>query len=323
VRQSFENLTSENNIMVFDPSWHVGRGAVQPVEEEKHVALSNLTLEQFDGFASKASKSNADKHAEAVSDADAHAWLAANSWYKFTKTNNKLVDNWLKQQGIKDPLYADYDAAASELANTGLLDIDEASRAQFLDNGPKGPFKGFYTKRTFTDLDTYLAQERQAAIEQQAADKPTDIERALNALPIEDFQATVKNAVRSHQVIADGKISQQNADSWISLHPEYRDDAANGKLLLAQLRLNGVVNRPVTIEDYEIANRQLVESGMVRQNPAQLRKQEEQAVLDRAQAAVNTPGSVFDKTTENEMYELPLDELRRRANGNFTGSDRF
>jgi hypothetical protein len=83
------------------------------------------------------------------------------------------------------------------------------------------------------------------------------------------------------------------------------------------LRANGVQGA-VTIEDYEVAERQLVEAGMVRQNPVALKKAQAQEVLDRAERAVKT-SRVFDKTTEQDMYDLPLDEIRRRANGNYTG----
>ena len=129
----------------------------------------------------------------------------------------------------------------------------------------------------------------------------------------------LRNALSDHQTKADAKISEQNADSWITLHPEFRDDQYNGRLLLSQLKANGVTG-VVTIEDYEIAERQLAASGLLRQNPASLRKQEAAEVIARAQRAVNTPGTIFDKTTEEEAYNLPMEELRRRANGNYSGS---
>ena len=241
----------------------------------------------------------------------------ANPWFKRTITNTKLLNNWLVQQGITDPIYPDIADAAEALI--GLLDVDEAARAQFLDgNGPK-TFKGSLTGRTFDSIDTMIAQERQAAIEQQASVQQTDLERAFDKLPIEEQKQMLRNALSDHQTKADAKISEQNADSWITLHPEFRDDQYNGRLLLSQLKANGVTG-VVTIEDYEIAERQLAASGLLRQNPASLRKQEAAEVIARAQRAVNTPGTIFDKTTEEEAYNLPMEELRRRANGNYSGS---
>ena len=59
-------------------------------------------------------------------------------------------------------MYADFAAATEELAATGLLDIDEAAYASHLDgNGPK-KFVGTFTKREFNDLDSLIAQEREA-----------------------------------------------------------------------------------------------------------------------------------------------------------------
>lgn len=110
--------------------------------------------------------------------------------------------------------------------------------------------------------------------------------------------------------------TKANADAWLTLHPEWRDDDRNAKLLLAQLRLNGVVNRAVTPADYELAARQLIASGMARLNPAQVKKLQQQDIQDRAE---NARPVLFDKTSKEEMYNLPLDEVRRRAEGNYTG----
>jgi hypothetical protein len=302
--------------MTFSPSWYTQH----PDEEKAPVSVKGMSLEQFDGVVRKATTSNQDRTAAAITKADGFAWQVSNPWFKRTDTNLKLINNWLANKGITFPIYADFTEAAEELVNTGLLSVDEVERVKHLDgNGPK-TFKGAITRRSFDSLDAMIAQERQAAIEQQGAEKQTDLERAFDALPIDDAKALIRDAERSHQAIADGKISQQNGDSWLTLHPEFRDDTANAKLMREQLLLNGVVNRPVTIEDYEVANRQLVSAGLVRQNPAALRKIQAQEVLDRANHAVKT-SAAFDTTSEAAMYEMPLDEVRRRANGNFSGRD--
>jgi hypothetical protein len=302
--------------MTFSPSWYT----THPDEQKTNVSLDGLTLEQFDGVVRKATISNQDRTAAAITKADGFAWQVSNPWFKRTDTNLKLINNWLANKGITFPIYADFTEAAEELVNTGLLSVDEVERVKHLDgNGPK-KFIGSLTQREYDSLDAMIAQERQAAIEQQGSEKQTDLERAFDALPIEEQQQVLRNAEKQSQAVLDGQVTQQNADSWLTLHPEFRDDTANAKLMREQLLLNGVVNRPTTIEDYEIANRQLVAAGLVRQNPAALRKQQAQEVLDRANHAVKT-SVAFDKTTEQEMYELPLDEVRRRANGNFSGRD--
>lgn len=301
--------------MTFSPSWYT----THPDEEKSNVSLDRLTLEQFDGIVKNYVRSNQERTAEAITKADGATWQVSNPWFKQTKANLKLVNTWLSGKGINYPTYPDFTEAAEELANTGLLDIDGAARAQHLDgNGPK-TFKGAITKRNYDSLDAMIAQERQATIEQQGAGKQADIERAFDGLPIEDQKQMLREAEKQSHTNADAKISQQNADSWLTLHPEYRDDTANGKLMREQLILNGVTDRAVTVNDYEWANRQLVSAGLLRQNPAALKKQQAQEVLDRAERAVKT-SAAFDTTSEDAMYELPLDEVRRRANGNFTGS---
>ncbi len=69
-----------------------------------------------------------------------------------------------------------------------------------------------------------IAQNRQSAIDALAADKAGDLEDAFNRLPGEQALEMLREADRQSQAMADGKISQQNADSWLTLHPEYHDD---------------------------------------------------------------------------------------------------
>ena len=291
------------------------------VQEPDPVKLDNITLEQFDSsIVAKAALSNQDKQADAIRRADGASFLVSNPWFKQTKTNFRLVDNWLEQNHITWPMYADFAAATEALA--GLLDVDEAAYAQHLDGNTPQKFRGTYTKREFNNIDSLIAEERQAVIQAQGVEKQTDLESAFDRIPLEDAQALLKDGERRHQALADGKISAANADAWLTTNPTWRDDTYNGRLMASQLKINGVTG-VVTPADYERAQRQLVAAGMVQQNPAALRKQQEQAVLDRAQAAVKTPGSPWDTTSEAEMYELPLDEVRRRASGNYTGSDRF
>jgi hypothetical protein len=298
--------------------WYVGRGAVQPTQEETPVKLDNLTLDAFDNIIEKASLGNPERMAAATSKADYHSFLRANTWYKPTVANNKVVNRWLLSKGLTHPMYAEINDATTELAQAGLLaDVDEAAFAQHLDNATPQKFTGTFTKREYTDLDTMLVQERQAVIEQQGAEKQTDQECAFEKLSADEVRQMIRDGLSQHQTDADRVITEQNGDSWVSLHPEFHDGTANAKRLALQLILNGVTG-VVSIEDYEVAHRQLLATGDVRQNKVVLEKQQKQEVLDRAQHAVKN-SAAFDKTTEDQMYELPLDEVRRRANGNYTG----
>lgn len=301
------------------PAWEINPVTWHHTTDEKTVSLDGLTLQQMDNIVSKAALSNQDRHAAATARADAFAFQTANPWFRRTVSNTKVVNDWLRSKGIKYGTYPEFAEAAEELAQAGLISVDDAAWASHLDGlDPKGKFVGALTRREYGNLDEMIAQERAEAIAQLAADKPTDQEKAFERLPLEEQCQLLRNAVATHQVEADGEVSKQNADSWITLHPEYRDDARNAKMLLAQIKRNGVTG-PISIEDYEIADRQLVAAGMIRQNPVALQKQAAQEVLDRAKRAVETPGSVWDQTTEDEAYVLPLDEVRRRASGNYSG----
>ena len=83
-----------------------------------------------------------------------------------------------------------------------------------------------------------------------------------------------------------------------------------------QLRTNGVAEGEETIADFEFAFRQLSEAGMLTLNKAPLEKQRAAEIKKLAEQAVNTPGSIFDSRTEDEIYDenLSLEELRRRSN---------
>ena len=303
--------------MVFTPAWM--NPPQHPSEETKPVKLDNLTLDGFDNIVQKASLSNQERTAAAISKADYYSFLRANSWYRPTIANNAVVNRWFVSKGLPHPMYAEINDAATELAQAGLLgDVDKAAFAQHLDNATPKRFTGTFTKREYTDLDTMLLQERQAVIEQQSAEAQTDQERAFEKLSADEVRQMIRDGEKQHQANADSVITEQNGDSWVSLHPEYHDGTANAKRLALQLRLNGITG-VVTIPDFEIAHRQLLATGDVRQNKVALETQQAAEVLARAEHAVKNSGA-FDTTTEDAMYELPLDEVRRRANGNYTGT---
>ncbi len=285
-------------------------------DEKEPYDFKNVNFEKFNSIVNTSAKTNQERQADAIAKADSGSFQVANTWYVRSTANERLVNHWLKSSGITQPMFADFMAACEALIDAGALEVDEAAFAQFKDgNGPR-TFKGALTGRIYDSLDGLIANEREAAASQVNI---TPEDAAFDDLPIEEAQALLKEAQHITEQEALRPETDANASAWISLHPEYRDDDRNGKLLLAQLRLNGVINRVVTVEDYEIAARQLIDAGMVRLNPAQVKKQQAQDIKQRAERAVNTPGSVFDKTSEEEMYTLPLDEVRRRAEGNYSG----
>jgi hypothetical protein len=284
-----------------------------PSEKKKPIDLSGISLPDFDNIIEKIALSNEDRHAAAVEKADSYSFQVSNPWFKSTDANIQALNKWLTSKGIRYSTYPEIAEAAEELASAGLVSVDDAAYASHLDGVMPTKFRGAITQRDYDSLDGLISNERAASIRMLGTEKKTDQELAVEQLSAEDIRQMIRKGEKQHQAIADGKVSTANADAWIVLHPEFRDDTANGKRLALQLHLNGVVNRPIEISDYELAHRQLLAQGEVRQNPAQLRKQEAQAVLDRAQAATNEPGSVFDNTSIEEMESMSMDELRKRA----------
>ena len=175
-------------------------------------------------------------------------------------------------------------------------------------------FKGTFTGLTFDNLDSLIAQERAAALRQ--VPKETVEDKAFNSLAPEQQLALLKEGERQEQLKGKRADIQLAGDAWITLRPEYRDDTRSAKLMRMQLRANGVAEGEETIADFELAFRQLSEAGMLTLNKAPLEKQRVAEINKLAEQAVNTPGSIFDQTSEEAMYDenLPLDEIRRRAN---------
>ena len=192
----------------------------------------------------------------------------------------------------------------------GLLDIDNSKKA------PR-TFVGHFTKREFDSIDGLIAQERQAALHQKVS--RSDAEIALENLPTEQVLSLLRAGERSKQGQENARETGLNADAWLSLHEEFVDNKRNAELMTMQLRSNGCNETIASVEDYEQAYRQLQASGLLKLDEQELRSQQTKELQERASAALKTTGSIFDQTTEEEMYDLPLDELRRRANGNYSG----
>jgi len=263
-----------------------------------------LDEKQFAAAVNKAALTNADRQAAAISKADSYSFQIAHPEYRRTDKNNQLVNRWLTLQGITNPTYPDFAAAVDALNAEGLLEIDKTAKAP-------STYKSPVTGRTYDSLDSLIAQERHAAL--NTAPVISDEEREFDNMPFDEFQARIKDAVRGEQLKANGLQTQKNGDAWITLHPEYVDSTHNAHLMKMQLAANGVSDNNASIEDYEIAAQQLRDAGLLTLSKPALAKQHAAEVRRLATEAINTPGTVFDNTTKEEMYDLPLEEVRRRA----------
>jgi len=295
--------------MTFSASWYT-----QHPSEEKTPQSLDVSHDKITAACAGAGKTTAELKAEAITRADGFSFQVANPWFKRTDSNLKLVNHWLQSKHITYPQYADFAEAADTLAKAGLLSVDEVLYVQHLDGNDATKFTGHLTKREYNNLDSLIAQEREAALKTPIVDQ-SDI---FDGHDIEEVQARLRQAERDERILANVPEIDKTADAWFSLHPEITKSERNAQLLSMQLRANGVPVGIATSEQLEVAASQLVEAGLLRLNKVALEKQQKQEVLDRAQHTVKN-SAAFDKTTESEMYELPLDEVRRRANGNYSG----
>ena len=226
------------------------------------------------------------------------------------RKNTRIINHWLQTKGINHPTYPDFETAFQELSATGAIEVD-------YDAQQPTAFKGALTKKTFYSIDEMIGAERQAALNQVIA--PSQDEVDFQNLPSEQALPLIREAEKqAHNQLSETE-RKRNADAWLILHPEFVDSERNAHLMAMQLRLNGVIDGETTIADYELASRQLRESELLKLDPKVVRKQQAEELQQRADAATKIPGSIFDTTTEEEMYDLPLDELKRRANGNYSG----
>lgn len=290
--------------------YYTRRDDTQPNADPE--VLRDLSLEKLDSIVNKSELSNADLHAEAIRKADSYSFQVAHPELCRTAENVRLINHWLTSHGITNPVYADFDAAFQALSADGLLSIDKAKLARVPDSSPR-TFRGALSGETFDSIDSLIAMERQVAI-QQMRPEPTAEETAFDELPAAQALALLREAEKLQQRKAQAADVQTNGDAWITISPWYADNQRNAHLMKMQLAANGFSEDTATIEQFEICGRQLRESGLLTLNKAAVAKEHVAEVAQRAADATKQPGSVFDSTSEDEMYNLDLDEVRRRAN---------
>jgi hypothetical protein len=289
----------------FTPNYYVS----EKTTTSKPSDFDGMSESDFRKVVDSAAMSNTDRQAAAISKADSLAFHVVHPEFKPTASNVKLMNHWLKSKGLFDnATFPDFEAALADMQN--VLDIDKSKAA------PR-TFVGHFTKREFDSIDALIAQERHAALHQKAP--RSDAEIAFENLPTEEALSLLRAAEKHKQAQANAHVTGQNADVWLHMHPEFVDNKRNGELVTMQLVANGCDKSTASVQDFEKAYRQLRESGLLKLDEKELRSQHNEELQERASTALKTPGSIFDETTEEEMANLPLDELRRRANGNFSG----
>ena len=227
--------------MSFDASWYTQHP--QEAEQIDRTVLEGLSLDQLTSLVSKAAlDNNQDRRAEAIRKADSFSFQAANPQLIISAANTKLIDYWLESRGITQPTYPDFQACVDDLTNDKLLAIDSTKSAPTR-------FKGHITGKTYESLDDMIHGEREAAIRQ--VPEQTAVEKAFFSLSPEEQRALLKEGEKAEQLKGKRADIQADADAWLTLHPEYRDDIRSAKLMRMQLRANGVADGYATIPNLE------------------------------------------------------------------------
>jgi hypothetical protein len=271
--------------------------------------FDTITAAKLDKIVARAAMSRGEKESAIISDADGQCWLAANPQYLHTKANDRVLDHLITSWGITHPTYPDYQRAFE--AAYASLDLDHAEVARITDN-PISEFNGTYSKRTFDNVNDFITNERHAALHQ--VPQLSEDEEAFEDLPLDQLKELLKGRERSHQLAAQLEETKKNADGWLTLHPEFRDSKRNAGLMEMRLRANGVAPGTESIEDFEHASNQLLTSELLTTNPKQVAKKYGEEVKARALVATAVLGSVFDDSSEVDMENMSMEDLRKAAN---------
>jgi hypothetical protein len=259
--------------------------------------FDGMSTEQLDAIVNKAARSNQERTDEALAKADSYAFQIAHPELKRTDNNTKIINHQLEAIGITHPSYADFELVVDSLKRSGLLDIDTKAATPTT-------FKGHFTGKSFDSLETMILQERHAALQSM---KVSQEEIDLEGLPLDKLKNIAQERVHTEQRKVASLKTTRNGDAWVLVTPAYRDTERNARLMLQQLANNGVNESEATIPDYKKAFEQLLPSGLLGLNQVALKKAHQEKL--RAEAAE----ALTPELTEEEMYDLPMEELEART----------
>jgi hypothetical protein len=261
--------------------------------------FDGMPQDKLDRIVNRAAMSNQQRTDEALTKADAYAFQVANPQFKRTDKNTRVMNHQLSSWGIENPTYEDFAHAFDALNESGLLDVDETVPT------PR-TFTGTFSKKTFGNIEELVLNERAAALQSMSV---SEEEMALEQLPLDQFKDVVNKREREEQRKVDGYKTGIAGDAWLTQHPEFKDSQYNARLMRQQLATNGVLEGAATIPDYQRAYQQLLTSGLLSLNQAEVKKQHQEELRQVAAEALKP------ELTEEEMYLLPLEEVEKRARG--------
>jgi hypothetical protein len=140
------------------------------------------------------------------------------------------------------------------------------------------------------------------------------IRRSLNGEP--SLEATPEEIREQHDSLVREEAEQTarlraetEGNAFTKLHPEYSDTPANAFKLLTHCRSVFGTSTP-SLEQFDSAYQALRANGSIEFNERVLVKQADDAAVARAKQFKKE-----SSITEEEMYTMPLEELKRRGMG--------
>jgi hypothetical protein len=149
-------------------------------------------------------------------------------------------------------------------------------------------------------------------------------EMLLEGLTTDQIAALDKRVRQGEQVQVDRSASSVDTATFLELHPEFVDCDANSEELKRCLYARGQWNpdgtKFPTLYQIEDAFKTLKAAGVLKLNQAELQRQakgeaQERARQIRARGGVAAVAANMPTESEEELYELPMPELRRRSAG--------
>jgi hypothetical protein len=206
--------------------------------------------------------------------------------------------------------------STEQMVREQIRQRQQSTRQSFTPDGYFGPLTGKY----YDSLEAMHHYELREA--QHRGVDPTEM--LLEGLTTDQIAALDKRVRQTEQAQLDRSASSVDTATFLELHPEFVDCDANSEELKRCLFARGQWNpdgtRFPTLYQIEDAFKTLKAAGVLKLNQAELNRQAKEQAQERARqiqarggvaaVAANTPPE-----SEEELYELPMPELRRRSAG--------
>ena len=206
--------------------------------------------------------------------------------------------------------------STEQMVREQIRQRQQSTRQSATPDGYYGPLTGKY----YDSLEAMHHYELREA--QHRGVDPTEM--LLEGLTTDQIAALDKRVRQGEQVQVDRSASSVDTATFLELHPEMIDCEANSEELKRWLFARGQWNpegtRFPTLSELEDAFKNLKAAGVLKLNQAELNRQAKERAQERARqirarggvaaVAANTPTE-----SEAELYELPMDELRRKSAG--------